>query len=133
MIPPDWLAARPEPDRHALEELDRRIRAAAPGLAPTVAGDLVGYGPFRYRYASGREGASFLVAITASKTGCAVYVNAVDAGGYLVEQAAAALGKVKIGRSCVRFKKLADVDLDALERVIAAAVRVGGTSAVPPP
>ncbi|MEZ4237142.1 MAG: DUF1801 domain-containing protein [Myxococcota bacterium] len=129
MIPHDWLAPLPAALQAEARTLDATIRAGAPSLAPEVTGAMLGYGPFRYRYDSGREGTAFLVTVAARKHGWSVYVNAVDGGGYLAEQAGD-LGKVKVGRSCVKFKTVADVDLDALERLVAAAVRAGGAGAV---
>jgi hypothetical protein len=43
-----------------------------------------------------------------------VFVNGVTEGGYLAESYAKRLGKVKVGRSTVSFKQLADVDLKEL-------------------
>lgn len=53
----------PEPRRHMLERLDAVIRAAAPALEPSLWGDILGYGSYHYRYASGREGDGSLSAL----------------------------------------------------------------------
>jgi len=42
---------------------------------------------------------------------------------YLAEQAKARLGKASVGKSCIRFKRLADIELDALGDVLAKARR----------
>ena len=34
--------------------------------------------------------------------------------GYLAEQNADRLGKVKVGKSCIRFKRVEDIDLDVV-------------------
>ena len=48
-----------------------------------------------------------------------MYVSAVDRKGrYLAEQAKTKLGKASVGKSCIRFKKLADLDIDALRDVL---------------
>jgi len=42
----------------------------------------------------------------------------------VAERNKAVLGKVDVGRSCIRFKRLADVDLKALERVVKEGAKV---------
>jgi hypothetical protein len=124
-----WIDAQPEPVRADLRALHARIVAAAPAL-PVSVGEMLAYGPFRYRYASGREGTSALVSIAVRKGGFSVYVNAVDGDGYVAEAAAAKLGKAKVGRSCITFKRLADLDLAGFDGVIRRAVQVGGAGAL---
>ena len=51
-------------------------------------------------------------------------------GGYLVEQNAATLGKVKTGRSCINFTKLEDLKLDAAMALVKQAAKSGGINAV---
>ncbi len=41
-----------------------------------------------------------------------------DDGGWIVEQAAARLGKVSAGKSCIRMKRLADADRSGLVEVL---------------
>ena len=91
---------------------------------------MLGYGRFHYRYASGREGDASLVALSSGKQYISLYVLCADAGGYLVERYADRLPKAKIGKSCVRFKRTDDLDLDALRDLLAEAGRIGGAGAV---
>jgi hypothetical protein len=50
---------------------------------------MTGYGPFHYRYASGREGDAHRIAVAARKTGISLYVLALtDGGEYLAESPA---------------------------------------------
>ena len=51
-------------------------------------------------------------------------------GEYLAEKYKEDLGKVNVGRSCIRFKKLKDVDLKALEKVIKLAAKNSGLKVV---
>lgn len=131
MTPDAWLEAVPERDRPTVEAVDRAVRAAAPELARSVSGETLIYGPFRYRYPSGREGSSALVTIAVRKGGVSVHVNSVRAdGAYVAEARADTLGKVKVGRSCITVKRLADLRLDALSAVVAEAARLGGAGEV---
>ncbi|MCA9491148.1 MAG: DUF1801 domain-containing protein [Myxococcales bacterium] len=133
MEPTEWIGRQPEGARDLLTTLDERIRRAGPSLAVSEAGGMLVYGPFQYRYASGREGTSALVSIAVRKGGVAVYVNSVrDDGAYVAEARAAELGKVKVGKSCITVKKAKDLELDVFERVVAEAVEHGGAGAVAP-
>lgn len=121
--------------RATLETLHRAIRKAAPTLKAELmtgmgATPIIGYGKFHYRYASGREGDWFLVGLCARKKYFSLYICAVDEGRYLAEQAAATLGKVKVGRSCITFKRLEDLNVDAAMAVVKRAVALGGAGQV---
>lgn len=127
-----WLDRQPDTHRPTLLAVDARIRAAMPGVAVAEAGGMQVYGPFRYRYATGREGDSALVSLAVRAGGVAIYVNSVRPDGvYVAEASAASLGKVKVGRSCVTVKQLAHLDLDAFERVVREAAALGGAGQVP--
>ena len=91
---------------------------------------MLGYGRFHYRYASGREGDASLVALANRKQYISLDVLCADAGGYLAERYADRLPKAKIGKSCVRFKRTDDLDLDALRALLSEAGRIGGAGAV---
>jgi hypothetical protein len=55
-----------------------------------------------------------------------LYVCAVIDGRYVAEAHKKELGKVSVGKSCIRFKKVEDVNLPALKKVIALAARNPG-------
>ncbi len=126
--PEQFIAAQPEPRRAELAALHALIRAAAPGLVPRMWNSVVGYGEYHYRYASGREGDWFVIGLASRKGGISLYVCAADDEGYLAERKAASIGKVKVGRSCINIKTLADIDLRktaALVREAAAMAKRG--------
>lgn len=80
---------------------------------------IVGYGAYRYRYASGHSGESCLVGFAVRGKELVVYLNA--DGPDQVERLTR-LGKHKMGKSCLYFKRMADVDAAVLEDLIAASV-----------
>lgn len=84
---------------------------------------MLGYGRYHYRYASGREGESCIVGLASRNAGISVYVNAGDGESYLAETIASRLGRVSVGRSCVRIKRLDDVDRKAFTELIRTAAR----------
>lgn len=120
--PDQYLASLTEPRQTMLRALHQAIRAAAPELRPHVRNGMLGYGEYRYRYASGREGDWFVVGLASQKQYVSLYLCACDGDGYLAEKNARRLGRVSVGRSCIRFKALEDLNLPvALELVRQAA------------
>lgn len=78
--------------------------------------DIVGFGQYDYRYASGHEGSWFMVGFAPRKSKMTVYVLA---GFEAYPDLMAQLGKHKTGKSCLYINKLADVDLTILRALIA--------------
>jgi hypothetical protein len=91
---------------------------------------MLGYGTYRYRYASGKEGEWFVIGLANQKRYISLYVCAADDQGYLAERFANRLPKADIGKSCVRFKRLEDLDADVVAEMIEETAKLGGISAV---
>ena len=125
MTPDEYIATLEEPRRGEIRELHDLIRQTAPELEPQVGSGMLGYGPFHYRYASGREGDASLISLSSRKRYISLYVLCTTDAGYLAEQYTERLPKADIGKSCVRFKRTADVDLGVLRELVAEAGRIG--------
>jgi hypothetical protein len=121
----DYIAALAEPRRIDVAALDALIREHAPGLEPVVAGKMLGYGPFHYRYASGREGDTTLLGLASQKRYISLYVLCANGGRYLAESYAERLPKASVGKSCVRFARLSDLDPAVLAELVTEAARLG--------
>ena len=121
----DYIDALVEPRRSDVAALDALIREHAPGLEPVVAGKMLGYGPFHYRYASGREGDTTLLGLASQKRYISLYVLCANGGRYLAESYAERLPKASVGKSCVRFARLSDVDPAVLAELVTEAARLG--------
>ncbi len=122
--PAAYLAALSEPRRTELKVLNAAIRNAAPHLKPHLGygGTILGYGHYHYKYESGREGDCGIVGISSRAQYISLYVSGLRNGQPIAEAAKAKLGKVSVGKVCIRFKKLADLNLpEALKLVRAAA------------
>ena len=107
--------------------LDERITAALPGHARSLwegvfwGGSeqrIIGYGDLSYVRSDKQEVRWFLVGLARQKNYYSVYVNAADGRRYLAEAYAGRLGKAKVGKSSISFRKLADVDLDVLSELL---------------
>lgn len=118
----EFLADVPEDRRETIRTLHDIIVEAAPDLAPKIwpmsGKPLIGYGDYHYRYASGREGDWFVLGIASQKQYISVYVCASDENGYLAESRKDRLGKVSVGKSCIRFKRLDQLDLDEFRTLV---------------
>jgi hypothetical protein len=63
--------------------------------------------------------------VATRKTGISLYVLALTGDGeYLAESRADQFPKAKVGKSCIRFKRLDDLDLDALRALLDEAGRL---------
>jgi|HubBroStandDraft_6_1064221.scaffolds.fasta_scaffold02441_2 hypothetical protein len=116
--PAEYIAKLKEPRKSEVAALDNLIRKLAPGLAPFVHIGILAYGPWHYKYASGREGDWFRIGVASNQSYISLYVCANDGKTYVAEKFKKALPKAKIGKSCVRFKRLSDLDEAALARLI---------------
>ena len=83
---------------------------------PAIWGDsIVGFGAYRYKYASGREGDWFLVGFSPRKQNLTLYIMS---GFDQYDALLGRLGKYKTGKSCLYIKTLEDVDLAALQDLV---------------
>lgn len=119
--PEEYIAALPEPRRGDIQVLHELIRREAPELEPHLRDGMLGYGSFHYHYDSGREGDWFVVGLAGRKAYVSLYITASEGDRYLAETYRDRLPKADIGRSCVRIKRLSDVDLDTVAELVRAA------------
>lgn len=120
------MAGEREP---SLLAVDHVVREAAPQLEPvyykTDTMTMLGYGLVPYQSKSMKQPAQWpIVALANQKNYMALYISAVDPDGqYVAEKNAGRLGKVSCGRSCIRFKKLEDINLDVVRELVADVAR----------
>jgi uncharacterized protein YdhG (YjbR/CyaY superfamily) len=120
--PDAYIAAIEDDARRAdVQQLHELIRATVPDFEPHIRSGMIGYGEFRYRYASGREGDASVIGLASQKRYISLYVLCTKEGGYLAESYKERLPKADIGKSCVRFKRVSDLDIDALRDMFAEA------------
>lgn len=123
--PKEYIAKLAEPRRSQVAKLHRLIRKAVPELRPFILNGMLAYGPFHYRYATGREGDWFRVGVASNKAYISLYACAADDRGYVAERYRKRLPRANIGKSCVRFKTLDDLDLGALEALLRETAKTG--------
>lgn len=86
------------------------------GLEPVMWGDsIIGFGTYRYKYASGRQGEWFLTGFSPRKRNLTLYImSGFDEYDDLLNK----LGKHSTGKSCLYIKQLADIDLEVLKELV---------------
>jgi Domain of unknown function (DU1801) len=116
----EYLASRASPEQladcKAIMAMCKRVTKQQPKMwGPSI----VGYGSYTYRYESGHSGQACLTGFAVRGKELVLYLVADDA-----EQAErlTKLGKHKMGKSCLYFKRLADLDVKVLEALVAKSV-----------
>ena len=122
----EYLAAVPEERKEMVEHLHALIQKAAPSLKPYFASNMIGYGKFKYTNYKKELLDWPIVALANQKNYVSVYVCAVKDGKYLAEKYKEELGKVSVGRSCIRFNKLEKVNQKVLIKIVKEAVKSPG-------
>ena len=102
---------RPRADARALCALLEDVSGEPPVMwGPSI----VGFGRYRYRYDSGREGEAAAIGFSPRARELVIYLSA-DATEK--EPLLARLGKHRMGKCCLYIKALADIDLNVLREL----------------
>jgi hypothetical protein len=115
-----YLASKATPDQltdcKAIMAMCKRVTKQQPKMwGPSI----VGYGSYTYRYESGHSGDACLTGFAVRGKDLVVYLVAENAGQV---ELLSRLGKHKMGKACLYFKRLADLDAQVLEALIAGSV-----------
>ena len=103
-------------DSFAILELMKQVT----GNEPIMWGDsIVGFGTYKYKYASGREGEWPVTGFSPRKQNLTLYITS---GFDEYDDLLIKLGKHSTGKSCLYIKKLEDVDQEVLRELISKSV-----------
>jgi len=122
----EYLDAVPAERKELVNFLHAFIQKTAPSLKPHFAYNMLGYGSFKTRNYKKEPIDWPTVSLANQKNYVSVYICAVENGEYVAEKHKDKLGKVSVGKSCIRFKKLEDVNLPVLAKVIQKAAKNPG-------
>jgi len=124
--PKEYLDELPPERRAVVAAVRRRVRASMPkGYKESMNWGMIAWEVPLRRYPDTYNGQPLMyVALAAQKNHYALYLSAINASAErrdAFERAWAATGKkLDLGKSCLRFKRLEDVDLDVVADAIAA-------------
>jgi hypothetical protein len=112
----DYIASRASPqqrtDCRELMAMLKKVTRQSPRMwGPSI----VGYGSYRYTYESGRTGEAPLAGFAIRGRDLVVYLIA---EGEEQRSLLSRLGKHKMGKSCLYFRQLADLDKSVLEKLV---------------
>ena len=99
-----------------------KIMEEITGSKPQMWGpSIVGFGSYHYKYASGHEGDWPVIAFSPRKQDLTLYLSlsGYERFGALMDQ----LGKHKTGKSCLYIKRLSDIHMPTLKKLIKASVK----------
>ena len=115
-----FLAAIPDEQRRKDCKAVAKLMQEATGEKPVLWGaNIVGFGAYRYEYASGGSGDWPLVGFSPRKNDLTLYLMA---GFERHADLMAKLGRHKTGKSCLYLKKLADADPAVLKELVGRSV-----------
>ncbi|MGE0798998.1 MAG: DUF1801 domain-containing protein [Lautropia sp.] len=111
-----YIASRASEEQRADCKSLMALLARLTKQSPTMWGpSIVGYGSYQYKYESGRTGTAPLVGFAIRGRELVLYLAPYPEGAQpLLEQ----LGRHRMGKGCLYFKRLADLDGKVLERLI---------------
>ncbi|MES2521683.1 MAG: DUF1801 domain-containing protein [Gemmatimonadota bacterium] len=103
-------------DCNGLMVLLQRVTGQKPRMwGPSI----VGYGVYRYTYESGRSGEAPVTGFAIRGRELVLYV---DVEGATQQELLSRLGKHSMGKVCLYFKRLADLDVSVLAQLVANSV-----------
>jgi len=104
-------------DCKVLAALMKRVTGCSPKMWGT---SIVGFDSYHFKYDSGHEGDCPVAGFSSRKGDISIYL----VSGYAAKakELLSGLGRHKMGKSCLYIKRLADVQLPVLERLVAKAV-----------
>lgn len=111
-----------DPDkRRDAKRVSAMMRKATGSRARMWGSNIVGFGEYHYKYASGREGDFMITGFSPRKQALTLYVMpGFEPFAPLMKN----LGKYKTGKSCLYIRRLSDVDETLLEKLIVASVQL---------
>ncbi len=99
-------------------KLHRFIQEAVPSLRAHFSYNMIGYGSFKYKNYKKEIIDWPVIGLASQKNYISLYVCALENGHYIAEKHKDQLGKVSVGKSCIRFKTVSDLHLPALQKVL---------------
>lgn len=97
-----------------------KIMQKATGFEPKMWGpSIIGFGSYHYKYASGHEGDAPLAGFSPRKAAISLYLYLPDENR---EKLLSEFGKHKSAKGCIYIKKLAEIDVEILKKMISTSV-----------
>ena len=124
-----YIAAQPEPKRSDMQQLHRVILSLMPRCklwyldgkdekGKTVSNPNIGYGSQTVLYADRKTREFYQIGMSANTTGISIYIMGLNDKKYLEQTFGTRIGKASVTGYCIKFKRLAEIDLDVLKEAM---------------
>ena len=124
-----YFAGQPEPKQRDMRTLHRLILRTLPKCklwfldgknsdGKTVSNPNVGYGSRNIEYANGKTREFYQIGMSANTAGISIYILGFEDKTYLARTYRKSLGNAAVSGYCIKFKALADTNVEVLEAAI---------------
>ena len=125
----NYIAGQPAQKCDDMQTLHRLILEASPGCqqwfldgrdgsGKIISNPNIGYGHQTIEYAGGNTREFYRIGLSANTTGISVYIIGIEDRKYLAQTYGGSLGKASVTGYCIKFRTLADLNMDVLEELI---------------
>ena len=125
----NYIASQAEPKRGDLQTLHQSIIKKYPDVklwfldgrdesGKQITNPNIGYGTQSMHYANGSSREFYRVGFSANTTGISVYIIGLADKNYLKQTFGKTIGKATVTGYCIKFKKLADIDMEVLMQAV---------------
>ena len=116
-----FIKSQPDPQRREDCSTITRLMSDATGAEPQMWGSsIVGFGTHSIKYASGREADWPIIGFSPRKQNLTLYIGL---GDLFDPELLAKLGKHTLGKGCLYIKRLSDVHMPTLKKLVKTSVK----------
>ena len=124
----EYLLMVPADRKKEIDFLHNFIQKSVPKLKPYFASNMIGYGSFYYLDSKKQKKDWPIIALANQKNYISIYVCALVGDKAIIEKYKPGLGKHSKGLSCIRFKKIEEINLETLKIVLKLAEKNPGVA-----
>ena len=124
----EYLSLVPADRRKEIDLLHDFIQKAVPKLTPYFASNMIGYGSFYYLDSKKQKKDWPIISLANQKNYITIYVCTIIIDKVAAEKYKKDLGKLTKGITCIRFKKIEEINLDTLKTVLKLAEKNPGVA-----
>ncbi|MEP7165862.1 MAG: DUF1801 domain-containing protein [Ferruginibacter sp.] len=124
----EYLLMVPDDRRKDIDFLHDFIQKAVPNLKPYFASNMIGYGSFYYLDSKKQKKDWPIISLANQKNYISIYVCTIVEDKAAAEKYKKELGKLSKGVTCIRFKKIEEINLETLKIVLKLAEKKPGVA-----
>ncbi len=124
----EYLSLVPDDRKKDIDFLHGFIQKAVPKLKPYYASNMIGYGSFYYLDSKKQKKDWPIISLANQKNYISIYVCTIVEDKAAAEKYKKELGKLSKGVTCIRFKKIEEINLQTLKTVLKLAEKKPGVA-----